>query len=403
MDLDPSAFEETTAPGSGRRVLRLTAGDATCYPLYYYVSSIAGNRLVYHRAGDDGVQLHALELTTGADVRLTDAAATDTHWRPWCTDPGEGVLDHRSALDASRERVYYFTGPGGRRVRAASLDGRRDESLFALPDDRVAIGQNCVTPDGEWFVYIHHDRDGFESLFEDDHYARHRSSGTVLAAHNLRTGEHRRLVTIDSPIHHVLALDDERLVFCHPTAENGMLLTDLDGGWYSHLRTQDASGGTVCHYLGTERGLTYEVLGREPLLGGRYDPETHDRYEFPLPDRFGYTHTGYDPAGRLFLYETVTEPDEAHALYALTEHRPDGTDDWEPLIDDWPTYGGGQKAHFHPRLTPDRDWVTVVAGDDRTETNQIHLLDVSDLDDSGVPDPAAGGRTGLADESGGAA
>jgi hypothetical protein len=391
MDLAADAFEERTAPGSGRRVVRLTTGDATCYPLYYYVSSLADDRLVYHRAADGEVQLHSLDLTTGEDVRLTDAAATDTHWRPWCTDPGTGVLDHRSALDSTRDRVLYFAGSDGREVRAAALDGSDDEYLFDLPAGRAAIGQNCVTPDGEWFVYIHHDCEGFEELFEDD-YARHRSSGTALAAYNLRTGERRTLLRIDSPIHHVLALDDERVVFCHPTAENGMLLTDLEGGWYSHLRTQDGAGGTVCHYLATERGLTYEVLGREPLVGGLYDPETHDRYEFALPERFGYTHTGYDPAGHLFLYETET--DAGHELRALVDHDPDGDDEWEALVDGWETCGGGQKAHFHPRMTPDRDWVLFVAGDERTETNHVHLLDVADLDDSGVPDPAAGGRRG---------
>jgi hypothetical protein len=45
-------------------------------------------------------------------------------------------------------------------------------------------------------------------------------------------------------------------------------------------------------------------------------------------------------------------------------------------------------------MTPDRDWVLFVAGDERTETNHVHLLDVADLYVSGVPDPAAGGRRG---------
>ena len=42
--------------------------------------------------------------------------------------------------------------------------------------------------------------------------------------------------------------------------ENGLLMTDLEGGWYSHLRTPDERGGEVCHFHATARGITYEVL-----------------------------------------------------------------------------------------------------------------------------------------------
>jgi hypothetical protein len=52
------------------------------------------------------------------------------------------------------------------------------------------------------------------------------------------------------------------------------------------------------------------------------------------------------------------------------------------LVGNWPTYGGGQKAHFHPRLTPDRRWILLTAGDPRTQTNHLFLLDVSDLADT---------------------
>lgn len=87
---------------------------------------------------------------------------------------------------------------------------------------RVAIGQNCVTPDAEWFVYIHHDRARFESLFENgEHRYRHRSDGTALAAYRFDTGDHRTILRINSPIHHVLPYDDNHLLFCHPAIENG--------------------------------------------------------------------------------------------------------------------------------------------------------------------------------------
>jgi len=385
--ISDDAFPETTAPETGRRVLELAGGPGFHYPMYYYVPSMTpGGRLVHHRAVEGEVQLYSLDLETGRSTQLTDAAATDTHWRPWCTDPGEGVLDHRSALDVARGEVIYFGGEDGTDVRRVDAEGGSSESLFSLPGDRVAIGQNCVTPDGEWFVYIHHDRQGFEELFEgDDQRYRHRSEGTALAAYHLDTGEHRTLVRIDSPIHHVLPYDREHLVFCHPATENGMLLTDLDGGWYAHLRTQDRWGGAVCHYLATARGLAYEVLGGSAgLRAGLYDPFTHDRFEFDLPGDFGYTHTGYDPDGKLFFYETQSE--DGHEIRYLERYRPEGENEWGRLVRDWPTYGGGQKAHFHPRMTPDRDWIVFVAGDEKTGTNGIYALDVSDLSHSrGVP------------------
>lgn len=366
-------FSETTAPKTGRRVIQVTDGSGFHYPLYYYVPSLTPEgTLVYHRAYDDEVQLYGVDLCTEEVTQLTNASAIDTQWRPWCTDPGEGVLDHRSALNVERGEVIYFDGND---VRQVDIQTGTDTSLFELPEDRVAIGQNCVTPNGEWFVYIHHGRELFEQVLDD---GRHHSEDAVLAAYHLDSGESRTLVRINSPIHHVLPYDNEHFVFCHPATENGMLLTDLEGGWYSHLRTRDQWGGAVCHYLATARGLAYEVLGgSEGSRGGLYDPFTHDRVEFKLPTTFGYTHTGYDPDGKLFFYETDGET--GHELRYLKRYRENGEHEWGRLIGDWPTFGSGQKSHFHPRMTPDRDWILFVAGDDSTETNQIYLLDISDV------------------------
>ncbi len=38
--LDPARFTSLDAPCTGRRCLRLTAGDADCYPLYYFIPSL---------------------------------------------------------------------------------------------------------------------------------------------------------------------------------------------------------------------------------------------------------------------------------------------------------------------------------------------------------------------------
>jgi hypothetical protein len=382
-----SGFANGVAPETGRKTIQLTKGDATCYPLYYFIPTFSdgGRYLVYHRAEKGEVQIHALDLASGDSVQLTHAKSAKSQWVPWCSDSGTGVLDHRSVLDTRKNRLIYFDECA---VRCVSLDATNDHLLFSLPEDRIAIGQNCISSDGEWVVYIHHDRELFDEVYPDGRWGgRHLSKGTILAAYNMRTEEHRVLVAINSPIHHVLAFDDDALVFCHPATEDGMMLTNLNGGWYTHLRAQDEANGCVCHYVPTRRGIAYEVLGRKDgrVLSGLYNPKSHRRYEFPLPPEFGYTHTGRDPEGLLWFYENQRE--NMHDLYFLANHNRAGKDEWIRLTGNWPTYGGGQKAHFHPQLTPDRKWILMTGGDAATRTNHIFLVDVSDLNSTrGIPE-----------------
>ena len=305
--------------------------------------------------------------------------------------PGTGILDHRSALDLTRDEVIFFDGQS---VRAARIADGATRDLFRMPDDRMAIGQNCVTPDGRWFVYIHADRGQYQGMFADDPdyptywSRREQCRDTRLAAFDLATGEHRTLLVISSPIHHVLAYDERHLLFCHPTAEDGMLLTDVDGGWYTHLRTQDVHGGKICHFLGTSRGATYEVLeGSDGLWAGICDPFGRATYEVRLPADFGYVHTGRDPDGLLWFYEN--EGRTVHDLWLLAAHDPNGTDAWLPLTGDWPAFGDidAQKAHFHPQVVLDRQWMLLTGGDPTSGTNHVFLLDISDLDrTTGIPD-----------------
>jgi hypothetical protein len=106
------SFQRLTAPGTGRQVVQLGTGSATCYPLYYFIPSLTddGRYLVYHRAGDNQVQLHRLDLTSGESIQLTHGSAPETRWIPWCVESGRGVLDHRSVLNAARREVIYFDG-----------------------------------------------------------------------------------------------------------------------------------------------------------------------------------------------------------------------------------------------------------------------------------------------------
>jgi hypothetical protein len=394
------SFRQLEAPGTGRRLLQLTTGPGFCYPLYYYVPSVTqDNRyVVYHEAAEGEVQLHRVDLATGDSLQLTHASGPDTWWRPWCTDAGSGVLDFRSALNVPRGEVVFFDGV---HVRAVEVASGATRDLFDLPTDRLAIGQNCVTPDGQWFVYIHADRETYQRMFDgnpdyDEYWRRReRARATHLAAYNFDTGEHRTILVLASPIHHVLPYNDRDLLFCHPTAENGMLLTDIEGGWYTHLRTQDEAGGQICHFVATARGATYEVLwGAGGLRGGICDPLTRATYEIKLPASFEYVHTGLDPAGLLWFYEN--HGPDTHDLQLLERHDPAGSDTWLTLAANWPTYGDqdSQKAHFHPQVVLERRWILMTGGDAATETNQVFLLDISDLSETrGIPWPAKASAT----------
>ena len=64
------------------------------------------------------------------------------------------------------------------------------------------------------------------------------------------------------------------------------------------------------------------------------------------------------------------------------------------LTGSWPTYGGGQKSHFHPQITPDRKWILFTGGDPRTQTNHLFLLDATDLEEMAVISPELLSPTG---------
>lgn len=378
-------FKRLMAPVTGRTVVQLTSGKAFCYPLYYFIPSITKDAkyLIHHRAEDGQVQLYRLNLATGKSVQMTHADCPETQWRHWCVESGRGVLDHRSVLNVPRGLVIYFNG---NRVRSVDVETLQDELLFVMSEDREPIGQNCTTPDGNWLVYIDAPRGSARPQ---------PCRGAKVAAYNFDTEEHRVLAEIDVAIHHVVAYDNEHFIFCHPPGHNGMMMTDLTSGKYVHLREGDPGARAyLCHFLVTRRGIAYEVPGLK--LSGLYDPFTRRRFEFKMPAHFGYAHTGRDPEGRLWFYESAVRRGP-HDMYALV--RLDDGDEWLRLTGHWPTYGRGQKSHFHPQLTPDRAWILFTAGDPTTETNHLFLLDVSDLRDTHGISPDLLSPTGANDRT----
>ncbi|MCS7237005.1 MAG: hypothetical protein NZ899_01890 [Thermoguttaceae bacterium] len=363
-------YRELVLPKTGRLALQLTEGEGFTYPLYFYIPSITRDErlLVYHRAAQGEVQLWRLELATGENCQLTHATWPDTQWRPWCTDAGRGVLDHRSVLNVVRDEAIYFDGP---EVRAVNVFTLEDRHLFSLPPGREAYGQNCCTPSGRFFVYIH--------VPEGSMWGKpcHRAA---LESYDFETGKVERICTVDSAIFHVTAYDEDHLIVTHPADHPGMLLVDRRTGSICLLRDNDPGArGHPIHCHVTTQGITYEVP--DIHAAGLYDPFTRARFEFPLAREMHYVHTGRDPEGKLWFFESSTSPErfDHHRIYYLRRLNEDGSGEWIDLTGDWPTFGAGQKAHFHPQLVLDRKWIMLTAGDERTGGNHIFLLDISDL------------------------
>jgi hypothetical protein len=370
-------FRRLEAPGTNRKAIQLTEGTASAYPMYYFIPSITkdGKYLVYHRYENKEVQLWRLNLKTSETVQMTFYASSteDNDWLRWQTEPGlKGVYDFRSVVNVERGTVVYFENNTAHQMDIETLE---DQVLFTVPEGREVQGQNCVSPDGKLFIYI--DRPAGVTF-------RGPCIGAKLVAYNFDTKEHKVLCVVNHAIHHTLPVDNERFMIHHPPGHNGMIMTDLSSGVWTDLRWGDKNArGTVVHAVTTEKGIAFEASGIEGgmVISGLYDPFTRRRLEFLLPSDFGYSHTGYDPTGNLWFYET-NHKKEGHSLWYMEELDPVNGGVFKRLTGDWKTYSKSQRGHFHPQLTPDRRWILFTGGDPKTQTDQLFLLDISNLDDT---------------------
>lgn len=364
-------FPRVKAPGTGRLAVQLTQGGEACYPLYYFIPSITsdGHYLVYHRYEKKTVQLWRLDLQSAEATQLTHAEGENTDWHPWAADPGaRGVMDYRAALNPLRSIVVYFDKSS---AHAVSLTTLRDEVIFELPPGREAIGQNCVTPDGKWFVYIHAPAGSSYGKRVDG----------VVAGWNFETRQQRTLLVVAHAIHHVIPYDNEHLIINHPPVHDGTIWADVTTGQWTELRAGDPGvKGQICHQCPTARGISYEARFAGPaVISGLYDPFTRRRLEWYLPQAFGYTHTGLDPDGRLWFWEE--DGKSGHNLWFMEKLDPSRGPMLKKLAGDWPLHGAGQRAHMHPRVTADHRWIQMTGGDQRHRP-QVFLLDASDLTDT---------------------
>ncbi len=377
-------FKRLLAPGTGRQAIQLTEEGEASYPLYYFIPSLSkdGRHLVYHRYEAGVVQLWRLDLETGERQPITQVQSPSADWRPWQAETGlRGVMDFRSVLNVARNEVLYFNG---NRLFVSDLQSLKSDCLFELPPDREPIGQNAVSPDGEWFFFI--------DAPVGSEYNKP-CQGAKVVGYHFSSGDQRILFEVDSPIHHVMPFGNEHVVVNHPPGKLGMMWASLEGEGYSLLRENDPDAkGVVVHQLATRRGLAYETFYHPAgAVTGLYDPFTRKRMEFCLPEYFGYTHTGWDPEGRFWFWEqcnvsrdqmktgkTTGSHFEGHTMVYLDELVPGEHAVFKPLIGDWPVSASGQRPHFHPQLLPGNKWILFTAGDSQRRP-QIFLLDVSDL------------------------
>ena len=388
---------------NGRRVVQLTTGAAFCYPLYYYIPSISCDLryLIYHRSDGHGVQLHRLDLTTGADEPLTQGTVPQTGWDNWDDEAGPGILDHRSVLNVARNEVIFFAGERGELVCANDLTSRQTRELFALPPDRYAGGQNCVSPDGRYLVYI-------STPVGSRYLEPLPDTPSQVRAYDFATQQDRSLCEVPFHIHHVIPYDNDHFVVCHTPNGCGLFMTSVTKGGCDILRAGDPGltvrtdveqmGGHPCHYVTTPQGIAYEVTplatGVEQganfrqavgvtggFQAGLYDPFRRARFEFPLPDHFQTTHVGWDPQGLRWFWEIAESWAESarHQLVSLRGIDSAGKAEYLELTPPRLNFGRKQKSHHHPQITPDPAWLLMVAGDDSTQTNHIFLLDVADV------------------------
>lgn len=374
-------YNTFTDPLTERTITQLTNGHGFSYPLYYFgpVATADGAMVIFYRYRQGEVQNWKLELDSGTATRLTDATTQNCLWRFWDEpETAQGVRDQMSAFSTVSEEMTYFDGNQLRTVHVHTLE---DRLVYTLADHRVPCGIPGLSPSGRRFVFMHADRGWWNEATGKGTPARHEAKGVHLDVIDMKTGEHRNLLVINTWLTHANFYDEDRILFAQLPTENSTLLTDLRGGWFACLRTQTADGIVINHSVPTARGVRYETVSPFPQgVIGQIDPDsfqaTDYRTDYPIH------HVGQDWEGRLWfadIYEP--EPPHPHHLAWLPSVNPGEVNTFSMLTQGFQTYDRPkcQRSHLHPTLMPDRQHILFTGPDHESRTNHLFLIDVSDL------------------------
>jgi hypothetical protein len=374
----------STDPQTGRAFRQLTSAAANSYPLYYFIPSITadGRYLIFHSERNGWVQLYRMDLLTGEFLQLTDGRTRDAGWAIWCEHHLRGIYNHLSALNTTRNEVFYFQE---QEIRCTNIITLQNKVIARLPN-RVPIGQTSFSPDGKLFAFIHADARTFHQAIADrealtamrqpfDHNAWRNALPVTISLIDTETHQLRDVIALDYHVHHALFLDNRRLLINHPRNQMGMFTLNLDGSGYKHLRPHD-DHGEVCHQVITARGILYEAYtgpDNTQTWMGRYDLERDTWEEVFLPG-ITYAHTGNDPAGRLLFCDSRTATQDIYTLHHPRDPRRMQLRHLRRLA---PMPAEGQRYHCHPFLSPDRRWMFFTEA--VNGYSQVCALDISDL------------------------
>jgi hypothetical protein len=364
---------------TGRRWTQLTSGKGYTYPLYFFGPTVArdGKTVVFYRYEDGQVQNWKLDLDGEEAVQLTDAKTPNCLWRFWDEpERATGVRELFSALSPSTDELIYFDS---NELHAVHLHTLADRIVCELPSDRVPCALPGVSPDGQWLAMAHCDRKWWEEKTAQGCPPRHEAKRVHLSVINLQSGQIKPLVVMNSWLTHANFYDNRRVLFCHPPTESAVLITDLDGHQYRHLRTQKPEGWEVCHYVSTDRGIFYETISPGDFgVVGMIDPDTGAFSEYRTD--YPVSHCGQDTTGNLwFGHAYRMKPQVESFLAYLPRVKADQLNPFTILTEGINTYGRGQRSHLHPVLMADRQNILFTGPDHTTKTNHMFLLGVGDL------------------------
>lgn len=365
-----SESRETRDPQTGRRIIQLTAGDCFDYPMYYYIPTVTrdSRTIVFYRYEGDEVQHYKIEVDTGRTTKMTDSTTPDCLWRPYLyQEHPRGVRDLMSAVSPATNELVYWDG---NRVHAMDISSLADRVVFELPEDRVPCSMTGAGTDGRWFAFVHTDRATWEKGLAEDTPGK--DCASAMAVLELATGRLKPVLEVKHWITHCNFYDHEKILFSHLAGEHAILLTDVNGGYYTHLRPM-RDGLSTCHYQATERGIFYEVItdGTWGMMGV-CDPDSCRCVEYEAP---GWVyHVGYDAEGKLWFFSD-------DKIRYFPTMRPGVRNPPVELTGRLNTYSEGQRSHLHAAVMPDRRHILYTGGDPSNETNHLFLLDIADLSD----------------------
>lgn len=355
----PREFKD---PATGRQTIQLTEGPEFTSPLYYFgpTVSVRGDAVVFQRMVGNGVQIWRMDLPSGNATLLV-----------------EDVFENRTVFCPATEEVLCQVANRIQCVHVRTLVSR---TVLELPSDRAFCGIPAISPDGRHATVIHGDRAWYAGAdSSSDRRGRHEARKCHLDLLDLASGKVRPLVIVDSWMTHSDFHGNDRVLFCHHPTECAILMTDLRGGWYTHLRTQTSRGWIINHYISTAIGIMYEMCSPLPYGAiGCVDPDTREYGDFATNHPIG--HVGNDRLGKIWFGDFYRlDSVYRREIGWLPRLRASKVNEFVPLTRSMPVFGEGQRGHVHALLMPDRKNLLFTGPDERTETSHMFLLDVSDL------------------------